>query len=51
MKYKKYYIKKVKKKVISPEEVYRNRRKIVLPSDKDPEYTYGIPTRYIHFSL
>lgn len=35
----------IKKKVISPEEVYRNRRKVVLPSDKDPEYTYGIPTR------
>jgi len=35
----------IKKKVMSPEEVYRNRRKVVLPSDKDPEYTYGIPTR------
>jgi len=35
----------IKKKVISPEEAYRNRRKVVLPSDKDPEYTYGIPTR------
>jgi len=35
----------IKKKVISPEEVYRNRRKPILPSDKDPEYTYGIPTR------
>ncbi|ORY30077.1 hypothetical protein LY90DRAFT_673887 [Neocallimastix californiae] len=34
-----------KKKVISPQEVYRNRRKVVLPSDKDPEYTYGDPTR------
>jgi len=35
----------IKKKVINPEEVYRNRRKVILPSDKDPEYTYGIPTR------
>ncbi|ORX85617.1 hypothetical protein BCR32DRAFT_290601 [Anaeromyces robustus] len=35
----------IKKKVISPEEMYRNRRKVVLPSDKDPEFTYGIPTR------
>ncbi|ORX48461.1 hypothetical protein BCR36DRAFT_398181 [Piromyces finnis] len=35
----------IKKKVISPEEVYRNRRKVILPSDKDPEFTYGIPTR------
>ncbi|ORY20057.1 hypothetical protein LY90DRAFT_708063 [Neocallimastix californiae] len=35
----------VKKKVLSPEEIYHNRRKVVLPSDNDPDFTYGISTR------